>query len=62
MFILSSVVFNSNDPKFNVANFYFLGDGMVSFILNDIMFRLLWISGYHIVVLVVGNFYLDVGS
>lgn len=62
VFILSCIVFNSNGPKFNVAMFYLLGDGLVSFIRHDIMFCFLWILGSYIVMLMVRNLYLDIGS
>ena len=62
VFILSNIVFNSNESKFNVAMFYMLGDGMVSFIRHDTVFCFLWISGSHVLVLVGRNLYLDIDS
>lgn len=61
-FILSFCVSNSNDFMFIVVILYVLGDGMMSSTYDDSNLCLLCILRSHFVVLVVGIFYLDLGS
>lgn len=52
-FISSSFIYNSNDPKSNAAMFIYY---------QRYQKKSVWITRSYIVVLVIGNFYLDVTS